>query len=92
MTAKVIETGEIVNVTPYPTWYKEDGQGPDRREFDEDELEFIPNPNAPKWVSLDKAVDWLEENLAKETAVLVSGIVTINFNNVIEKFKEAMEE
>lgn len=41
MKAKVIETGEIVNVTPYPTWYKEDGQGPDRREWDEDELEFI---------------------------------------------------
>jgi hypothetical protein len=41
MKAKVIETGEIVNVTPYPTWYKENGQGPDRREWDEDELEFI---------------------------------------------------
>lgn len=33
MKAKVIETGEIVNVTPYPTWYKENGQGPDRREW-----------------------------------------------------------
>ena len=41
MKAKVIETGEIVNVTPYPTWYKENGQGPDRREWDEGELEFI---------------------------------------------------
>ena len=41
MKAKVIETGEIVDVTPYPTWYKENGQGPDRREWDEDELEFI---------------------------------------------------
>lgn len=41
MKAKVIETGEIVNVTQYPTWYKENGQGPDRREWDEDELEFI---------------------------------------------------
>ena len=41
MKAKVIETGEIVNVTPNPTWYKEDGHGPDRREWDEDELEFI---------------------------------------------------
>ena len=54
MKARVIETGEIVNVTPYPTWYKENGQGPDRREWDEDELEFIRNTNSPKMVSLDK--------------------------------------
>lgn len=60
MKAKVIETGEIVNVTPYPTWYKENGQGPDRREWDEDELEFIPNPNRPKMVSLDKVCDYLK--------------------------------
>ena len=32
MKARVIETGEIVNVTSYPTWYKENGQGPDIRE------------------------------------------------------------
>ena len=57
MKAKVIETGEIVNVTPYPTWYKENGQGPDRREWDEDELEFIySNDNVePKF----KAGDWI---------------------------------
>ena len=41
MKAKVIETGEIVDVTPYPTWYKENGQGPDRREWYDEELEFI---------------------------------------------------
>ena len=57
MKAKVIETGEIVNVTPYPTWYKENGQGPDRREWDEDELEFIysndnvePKFNVREWI------------------------------------------
>ena len=59
MKAKVIETGEIVNVTPYPTWYKENGQGPDRREWDEDELEFIQNPNSPKMISLNNAKEWL---------------------------------
>ena len=63
MKAKVIETGEIVNVTPYPTWYKEDGQGPDRREWDEDELEFIPNPNRSKMVSLDKICEWVKNNM-----------------------------
>ena len=41
MKAKVIETGEIVNVLPYPTIYQEKGQGPDRREWYEDDLEFI---------------------------------------------------
>ena len=60
MKARVIETGEIVNVTPYPTWYKENGQGPDRREWDEDELEFIRNANSPKMVSLDKVCDYLK--------------------------------
>ena len=58
MKAKVIETGEIVNVTPYPTWYKENGQGPDRREWDEDELEFI--------YSNKKAEESLEVDLEKE--------------------------
>lgn len=60
MKARVIETGEIVNVTPYPTWYKENGQGPDRREWDEDELEFIRNTNSPKTVSLDNVCDYLK--------------------------------
>lgn len=60
MKAKVIVTGEIVNVTPYPTWYKENGQGPDRREWDEDDLEFEPGP---KRVSLDKVCNFLIDNL-----------------------------
>lgn len=57
MKAKVIETGEIVNVTPYPTIYQEKGQGPDRREWYEDELEFEPGP---KIVSLDKVCEYLK--------------------------------
>lgn len=66
MKARVIETGEIVNVTPYPTWYKENGQGPDRREWDEDELEFIRNINSPKMVSLDKVCDYLKSLIYQE--------------------------
>lgn len=57
MKAKVIETGEIVNVTPYPTIYQEKGQGPDRREWYEDDLEFEPGP---KMVSLDKVCEYLK--------------------------------
>lgn len=56
MKAKVIETGEIVNVTPYPTWYKENGQGPDRREWDEDELEFIYSDKKEENFDLDKDI------------------------------------
>ena len=56
MKAKVIETGEIVDVTPNPTWYKEVGQGPDRREWDEDDLEFI----RPERKEID-----IEEELSK---------------------------
>ena len=63
MKAKVIDTGEIVNVTPYPTLYKENGQGPDRREWDEDELEFIVNPNKPKMVKLEKIIEYLTPRL-----------------------------
>lgn len=54
MKAKVIETGEIVSVTPYPTWYKENGQGPDRREWDEDELEFIYSNKKEEKFDLEK--------------------------------------
>lgn len=62
MKAKVIETGEIVNVLPYPTIYQEKGQGPDRREWYEDDLEFEPGP---KRVSLDKVCEWIKENAQK---------------------------
>jgi len=43
-------------------------------------------------VDIDEACEWLENNLAKETAVLYSGIVSIKFNNVIDKLCKAMEE
>lgn len=57
MKAKVIETGEIVSVTPYPTWYKENGQGPDRREWDEDELEFIYSNKKEEKLDLEKEIN-----------------------------------
>ena len=57
MKARVIETRELVNVLPYPTIYQEKGQGPDRREWYEDELEFEPGP---KMVSLDKVCEYLK--------------------------------
>ncbi len=48
MKAKVIETGEIIDVKClYPTTYSRlDCNNKIIEEFDEDELEFLPNPNA----------------------------------------------
>ena len=63
MKAKVIETGEIVNVTPYPTWYKENGQGPYRREWDEDELEFIYSDKKEENFDLEKALSDLDKDI-----------------------------
>ena len=63
MKAKVIETGEIVEVNLYcDPYYKEKGQGYDRRGWYEDELEFEPRP---KMVSLDKVCEWIKNNAHK---------------------------
>ncbi len=63
MKAKVIETGEIVEVNLYcDPYYKEKGQGYDRRGWYEDELEFEP---CPKMVSLDKICEWIKNNAHK---------------------------
>ena len=70
MKAKVIETGEIVNVLPYPTIYQEKGQGPDRREWYEDDLEFEPRP---KMVSLDKIYEYLTPRLEADLGYYTAG-------------------
>ena len=64
MKAKVIETGEIVEVNLYcDPYYKEKGQGYDRRGWYEDELEFEPGP---KMVSLDKVCEFLKTLVYQE--------------------------
>lgn len=78
MKAKVIETGEIVNVLPYPRIYQEKGQGPDRREWYEDDLEFEPSH---KRVSLDKVCDFLIDNLKCSVDFDEYGNGTINESN-----------
>lgn len=63
MKAKVIETGEIVEVNLYcGPYYKEKGQGYERRGWYEYELEFEPGP---KMVSLDKICEWIKNNAHK---------------------------
>ena len=89
MKARVIETCEIVNVTPYPTWYKENDQGSDRREWDEDELEFIRNTNSPKMVSLDNVCDYLKSLIYQE----YSGgpIVRMIDDDIIKQLRKEFE-
>lgn len=59
MKAKVIETGEIIEVKSLysPTYSRLDCNGKIIEEYDEDELEFEPGP---KMVSLDKVCEYLK--------------------------------
>lgn len=48
-----------------------------------------------KWADktlIEKACEWLENNLADKTSVLYSGVVSINFDNVLKDFRKAMEK
>jgi len=71
MKAKVIETGETVEVNLYSSaYYKEKGQGYDRRGWYEDELEFEP---CPKMVSLDKVCEYLIPRLETDLGYYAAG-------------------
>ena len=85
MKAKVIETGEIIEVKSlYPVTYSRlDCNGKVIEEYDEDELEFIPNPNRPKMVSLDKVCKYLYRKL--ENGKVLS-------SQLIDNLREEMEE
>lgn len=62
MKARVIETGEIIEVQSlYPVTYSRlDCNGKIIEEYDEDELEFILNINSSKMVSLNKVCEYLK--------------------------------
>ena len=67
MKARVIETGEIIEVKSLysPIYSRLDCNGKIVSEYDADELEFIPNPNKSKMVSLDKICEWIKNNAHK---------------------------
>jgi hypothetical protein len=67
MKAKVIETGEIIEVVSLysPIYSRLDCNGKIVSEYDEDELEFISNSDKPKMVSLDKICEWIKNNAHK---------------------------
>jgi len=64
MKAKVIETGEIIEVKSLysPIYSRLDCNGKIISEYDEDELEFLSNPDKPKMVSLDKICEWVKKH------------------------------
>lgn len=64
MKARVIETGEIIEVKSLysPVYSHLDCNGKIIAEYDEDELEFISDKNDFKMISLNKAKEWLEKH------------------------------
>lgn len=68
MKARVIETGEIIEVKSlYPVIYSRlDLNGKIIEEYNEDELEFISNVNEPKMVSLDDVCNYLKKLVYQE--------------------------
>ena len=64
MKARVIETGEIIEVKSLysPIYSRLDCNGKIISEYDEDELEFLSNPDKPKMVSLDKICEWVKKH------------------------------
>lgn len=83
MKAKVIETGEIINVQClYPTTYSRlDCNGKIIEEYDEDELEFEPKP---KMVSLDKICEYLLPRLEADLGYYTAGDF---INNLRKEFE-----
>ena len=67
MKAKVIETGEIIDVKCLysPIYSRLDCNGKIVSEYDADELELISNSNKSKMVSLDKVCEWIKNNAHK---------------------------
>lgn len=83
MKARVIETGEIIDVKRlYPTIYSRlDMNHRIVEEYNDDEIELI---DKPKMVSIERACKWLEKNVWSMTGV--------DYSVLTESFKKAMEE
>ena len=86
MKSRVIETGEIIEVQSLysVTYSRLDCNGKIIEEYDEDELEFIPNPNRPKMVSLDKICEYLTPRLEADLGYYAAGDF---INNLRKEFE-----
>lgn len=96
MKAKVIETGEIIDVKCLrPVIYSRLSGGKIIEEYNEDELEFLNESNKPKMISLDKACEWLYNALytrANGALHYVASKEKITHTEFVAKFRKAMEE
>ena len=94
MKARVIETGEIIEVKSLysPTYSRLDCNGKIIEEYDEDELEFIPkfisNPNRPKMVNLEKIIEYLTPRLEADLGYYATGDFINNLRKEFEYGKE----
>ena len=93
MKAKVIETGEIIDVKCLrPVIYSRLSGGKIIEEYEEDELEFLNVSNKPKMISLDKACEWLKNDMIKNNAFNGRLERTKIIDGIIDNFRKAMEE
>ena len=97
MKARVIETGEIIDVKRlYPTIYSRlDINHRIVEEYDDDEIELI---DKPKMVSIERACKWLERNITNyrnweynEFHKCVEYDGGFDIEKMISDFKKAME-
>jgi hypothetical protein len=86
MKARVIETGEIIEVKSLysPIYSRLDCNGKIISEYDEDELEFITNPNKPKMVNLEKIIEYLTPRLEADLGYYAAGDF---INNLRKEFE-----
>ena len=55
------------------------------------EANFEKGKEIGKKEIIDKACEWLENNLARETPIITGGYAHINFENAIKDFRKYME-
>lgn len=93
MKAKVIKTGEIIDVRCLrPVIYSRLSGGKIIEEYNEDELEFLNVSNKPKMISIDKACEWLKNDMIKNNAFSGKLERTKIIDGIIDNFRKAMEE
>ena len=93
MKARVIEIGEIIEVKSLysPIYSRLDCNGKIIEEYNEDELEFIPNPNRSKMVSLDKVCEWIKNNAHKYIYFDEGNTEWYDYDECIEDLKKEFE-
>ena len=72
--------------TPEKIYFQEPTKVRTEKKYDND-VEYIRTD-----AFIEKACEWLKNNLSQKVSVISSGYVHINFDNAIEEFRKYMEE